>query len=150
MDNNNNFASDLFPLLLGNDKMKTFLTNDINLEGDRFSELTKRFIDFHTQAEKELIDVFEDLPDIPMHNSYNTSNTFGLPLIEKPLNDIENKSNTYKLSAWTEAEHALRKFYQDSLRNEEIPEVYKNISKNQLEQLSELLAELETTNKIQD
>lgn len=150
MDTNlNNFASDLFPLLVGNDKLKSFLTTDININDPEVNSLAQQFISFHTESEQELIQVFEDLPDIPMHNSYNTTETYGLPLIEKPLSDIENKSESYKLSAWVQAEQALRRYYQDTLRNYDIPEVYKEMVKAQLEKLSNLLTQLETSNAIQ-
>ncbi len=151
MDYNlNNFASDLFPLLVGNDKLKSFLTNDINLVDEDLIALSIEFINFHEKSEKKLVEIFQDLPDIPMHNSYNTSETFGLPLMEKDMNNIVNKSTSYKLDTWNEAENVLRRYYQDTLRNHEIPDVYREIVSDQLNEFSDLLAKLGTASTIQD
>ncbi len=150
MDYNlNNFTSDLFPLLFGNEKMKNFLSKDIDLEDDTVQQLAQLFIEFHTISEKQLVQIFEDLPSIPMHNSYDTTQTYGLPLMDKHLQDIENKSEAYKVNTWHQAETVLRKYYQDSLRNEHIPETFRGVVKMQLENFSTLLEKLNTADKLQ-
>ncbi len=152
MDYNlNSFYSDLFPIMMGNDKIKSFLTEEVNFTDDQeLSQLSNQFVDFHSRAEKEIVQVFQDLPDIPVHNSYNTTETYGLPLLEKETDDIQSKSKSYQLQLWTETERALKKYYQDCLRNKNIPDVYRELIVRQLDEFTELMVKLDTANSIQE
>lgn len=146
----NEFLSDLANVYLKHDKLDRVVRDQANLSNNDFNQLARKLANFHQQSAKELRDILESLPDVPVHNSINKTSTVGLPMQEYSLQDLESRSDTYICCAIVEAETSLRKYYQDSLMNVDMPKEYKLRLKEQLNKLSKHLSELEHLDKVFD
>lgn len=146
----NEFLSDLANVYLKHDKLDRILSNQTDLSNDDFKQLAGKLADFHQQSAKHLRDLLDNLPDVPVHSSYSRSSTIGLPTKEYSLDDLETQSDSYVFSAIMEAETGLRKYYQDSLLNLDMPDDYQKVLKEQLNELSEHLNKLERLEKVFD
>lgn len=146
----NEMLSDIANVYLHHDKLQRVLSNLSDVENDDFNDLSNQLVQFHQESSSNLRDILQNLPDIPVHNSMDESNTFGLPMEEYSLDDLETKTDSYILSAVLEAEVALRKYYQDTLMNHDLPDDYEETIDDQLEQLTDYLSSLERIQKISD
>lgn len=141
---NNNVLSELANVYLKHDKLDRVTNNILSVSDEgKFKELLSVVNQYHSDSAKELHEIIETLPDVPVHNSYDETSPVGLPEREYSLTDIEDQNESYRQSAIYEAEVGLRKYYQDALMNIDAPDSYKKVFKEQLSQLSELLEKLE-------
>ena len=147
---NNEMLSDLANVYLNHDRLDRVLEDQKNLSNDDFNQLAEKLQSFHSETATFFRELFETLPDVPVHSSMSESSTFGLPMNEYSLQDLESKPDNYIISAILEAETGLRKYYQDTMKNHNLPDDYRKGVKKQLNKLSDYLSELERIKKVSD